>query len=205
MDRVDTTFIVLRKTPYGETSLIVSSLSTEYGKLDFIISGARKVSKRSFPVIDLFREIKGSCMIRDTGLNKVYTPELLSNYDSIVSNPDNYMTACDIARFITANTQPMVSVSMLYSSLRRAFSCLSAGEVNVPWLTLVKLVYLYEQGLLPDTLGGAESREAEEQKARLLENIITFAISGGELNVDNSYWPLFSSWIDSLCSYNGVG
>lgn len=204
MKKEQTQFIVLRKIPYGETSWIVSSLSLEYGKLDFIIKGARKTSKRSFPVIDLFREIKGSCALKNSGLSKVTSPDLIANFDSLAVNQGSYMAACNIAQFVTANTQPMLQMPLLYAALKNIFTALAAESINSPWFTFVKLVYLYEQGLLPDTLCGSESRQAEAEKELLLQSIIQYACEGGELDVDPSYWPLFSSWVDSLCSFNGL-
>jgi recombinational DNA repair protein (RecF pathway) len=54
---VATTIIVLKKIPYQESSLIVSSISAEYGKVDFIVKGARRITKKKQPIVDLFREL----------------------------------------------------------------------------------------------------------------------------------------------------
>ena len=48
MSLVTTNLIVLRKTPYMETSLIISGLSPDFGKLDLLAKGELKISSKKF-------------------------------------------------------------------------------------------------------------------------------------------------------------
>jgi len=54
---IDANIIVLRKTPFSESSLVIASLSAEHGRLDFLARGAMRVEKKRFPELDLFREV----------------------------------------------------------------------------------------------------------------------------------------------------
>ena len=40
-----TTYIILRKIPFQDSSLIVSGLSPEFGRLDFLLRGARGTAR----------------------------------------------------------------------------------------------------------------------------------------------------------------
>ena len=44
-----TFYIILRKIPYQESSLIVSGLSPDFGRLDFLLKGARGTGAKKFP------------------------------------------------------------------------------------------------------------------------------------------------------------
>jgi len=204
LESISTQFIILRKTKYGESSLIISTLSLEYGKLDFIVQGAKKLGSKSFPVIDLFREVKGECRLKENGLNKLRSYELVENYDGVVVIPENYIAACSIAKFITANTHPLVAMPILYRASKNALSKLSAGSSGIPWGTLIKLVFLYEQGLLPDVLSGKDNKESEDDKQKLLRDLLELACGDDSINVDCSYWPLFTPWINSLCDFQNI-
>ena len=52
-----TTYIILRKIPFQDSSLIVSGLSPEFGRLDFLLRGARGTGAKKFPYAELFREL----------------------------------------------------------------------------------------------------------------------------------------------------
>ena len=52
-----TPVIVLSKTPYRESSLIVVGISPDYGKLSLVCNGAQKIGGTNFVTVDLFREL----------------------------------------------------------------------------------------------------------------------------------------------------
>ena len=51
-----TRYMILRKTPFRDTSLVVAGISAEHGRLDFVLKGARAIGKKQFPTADVFRE-----------------------------------------------------------------------------------------------------------------------------------------------------
>ena len=51
-----TRYMILRKTPFRDTSLVVAGISADHGRLDFVLKGARAIGKRQFPTADVFRE-----------------------------------------------------------------------------------------------------------------------------------------------------
>ena len=41
-----TEFLILRKTPFSDSSLVVAGISPEHGQIHFMVRGARKLGKR---------------------------------------------------------------------------------------------------------------------------------------------------------------
>ena len=82
-----TTYIILRKIPFQDSSLIVSGLSPEFGRLDFLLRGARGTGAKKFPYAELFREL--AIEFRPPKLHSPGTMcnltshELIASFDSI--------------------------------------------------------------------------------------------------------------------------
>ena len=193
-----TELIVLRKTPYKESSFIISGLSAEYGKLDFMVKGARQMGKKKFPVIDLFREINVQFNKKKSGLQTLYSVELVSSHDGISSIPDNFISACELSSFILLNSHPMIECHSLYEAFKNALNRMSAEKSNVPWTSLVKLVFLEENGFLPE-------KDFGDGKANLLEELLEASVGKTEVPVlSSAYWSRLAGWIDSLCDYHDL-
>ncbi len=91
---IETRFLILRKTPFSETSLIVGGISPEFGQLHFLVRGARKLSKRSFPVADLFRVLQVKYAPSNKGT--LYTwrcADLEASYSDVAQSTATYTTA----------------------------------------------------------------------------------------------------------------
>ncbi len=200
-----TELIVLRKTPYKESSLIISGLSPDYGRLDFMIRGARKFSKKKFPSVDLFREIHVEFQKRKDGLQTLYNTELVTHFDAIASIPDNYMKACQLAAFVLKNSKPMMNANDFYKAVKNAFDALSKGPLTLPWIDLPKLVYFRENGLLPEALDGHRANASKEEQKKLLQDIIDFAVGQREKpEFSRGYWKKLSDWIKSMSIYHNM-
>ena len=195
MDR--TNLIGLRKTQYRETSIIAAGLTPEHGRLDVIVKGAKKLSSKNFPAVDLFREIEIEINHKNNGLYSVYSADLVSNHDNIASFHTNYLQACDICSFALRNSQPNVPSPILYNTLKNVFETLADSETTVPYPALVKLVYLDEHGLLP------EVSDNDKTKAELLKQLLKTAIDKEKLPVITpEYREQLELWINSLCRFH---
>lgn len=192
-----TNLIVLRKSNYRETSLIVSGITPDSGRLDTLVKGAKKLSAKHFPAVDLFREINVELKPGQKGLNSVYSADLISNYDNIASFHQNYLAACDIASFVLRNSQPDMSAPELYKALKHVFSILATEKMTLPYTALIKLVYLYEEGLLP------ELPERDDVKTQLLADLLGAASGKNKLpDLDQEYWQQLNIWIEMLCKFH---
>lgn len=192
-----TNLIVLRKTQYRETSLIVAGVAPDLGRLDMVVRGAKKLSSKSFPAVDLFREINVDINPQKKNLHSVYSADLLVNNDNISSFHQNYLAACEIARFVLRNSQTDIPSPELYQALKHIYGIMAEREMEVPYPALIKLTYLDEHGLLP------EQSAEDSQKGELLLQLLAFASGEGEKpEINKAYWEKLSNWIDSLCRFH---
>lgn len=195
MDR--TNLIVLRKTQYRETSLIIAGITPDSGRIDILVKGAKKISAKNFPAVDLFREVNVEVNLQKHNLHSVYSADLIANHDNIASFHQNYLAACDIANFVLRNSQPDVPTPKLYTSVKHIFNSLAEKKTTVPYPALIKLVYMDEQGLLPET------PDNDPEKAKLLSRLIEAAMGKNTVpEIDLDYWEKLTFWIDSLCRFH---
>ncbi len=144
-----TEILVLKKILYQDTSLIINAISPKYGKMDFLIKGARAVKKKKFPIVDLFRVLSIDFKYNEGRLQPLYSINLVTNNDAIVNNPQNFIDFCELNKFLLRNTQPLVSSEFVYNAYVNALSNLSSYP-NYPWCYLIKMCFLHENGLLPE-------------------------------------------------------
>jgi DNA repair protein RecO len=202
---VITEFIVLKKLPFKESSLIVSGLSPEYGRLDFLIKGAVRYTKRKFPEVDIFRILEVKYSLSKTGMQSLYKCDMLRDFDSLASNTEIYMAACSAAGFILKNTRQDMPVEELYAAMKffleNAVNSASGFRTDFP----VKLVYLHENGLFPNHLS-AENNEADEAKRKnLIDRLVKyFRGEAPEPEISVRYLHRLAEWTDALCHYHGL-
>lgn len=193
-------FIVLKKIPYRESSLIVSGLTPLYGKADFVVRGARSSSRKKFPHVDLFRVIQLEIDPHKEGLQPLYKTELIRDFDRVAEDTPSFMEACSLASFILKNSHSMMKSEMLYT----AFTLFLQRSPVKHGQMLVKLVYLHENGLLPEKLSNASGDSGKRQK-ELLEGLLKAALGDGEIpHFNESYWKKLDEWISGLCAYHDL-
>ena len=198
---ISTAVLVLRKTPYSESSIIAATLSPEHGRIDFVIRGAKRISRKKTPQVDLFRELHAEFRMKNSGLQNLYTCELLNFYDGIAAFPDNYLAACEIGTFILRNSQPMIPCPEVYSAIKNAFGMLSRSRTDIPWAELVKLVFLDEHGFLPEDMDAS----GDSKKIEAMRNLVNSIVSGKPLpEFPPKTWRKIADWIDGLSRYHGL-
>ncbi|MEA2012878.1 MAG: DNA repair protein RecO [Verrucomicrobiota bacterium] len=150
---IETNSIVLRKTDYSESSLIVSVLTADYGKKSFILKGARRVKKNKTPTIDYFRLInllykehasKSLCLIREA--------ECIRDFYSITADLKKVNTGLWLCRFIEINVEENDPLPHTYNALLITFEKFSAPQKALNLLFAyyvgVILVFLKENGFI---------------------------------------------------------
>lgn len=194
-----THYIILRKTPYQESSLVVSGLSPDFGRLDFLLKGARSMGNKKFPYAGLFRELVVEFRENPSGNGLLYmkSHEEAGNFDAIACFPDNYILLCEWIQFLLKHTRPMLELPHTYAALQLALKRLSSSAEGSFPLAAAKLVFLQESGLVPAI------PENDVRRAEALENILNYALSeSGAMPV---FTPVYQSklieWIHSLCRY----
>lgn len=197
-----TDYIILRKTPFQESSLIVNGLSPDYGRLDFLLKGACGTGAKKFPYAGLFRELTIEFRETGGGSNLFYmkSHEPKACYDAIANHPENYLKACDYARFLLKHTHSMLELPLTYRSLTVLLRRLAGPVDGIFPVAAAKLVFLQESGFVPEA--GAE----DPKRASALESILEYALT------EDSPAPPFSEdyrkqliqWTDALCVYHDL-
>ena len=196
-------FIVLDKRPYRESALLCSGITPDYGKVSFVIHGAQKLSEKSFPKADLFRELE--LEFNDDGTPKeLYTAknvELVNCFDAIANEPRHFKMAGRIASFLLKNTQNNLPQLYTYETLRSVLANLAGMDCGHELWTLeqcaviIKCAFLYDNGLLPEG--------QNEQQNEFLENLVSSGPDNSPLpNCDPQYWNILNNWLNSLIEYH---
>lgn len=200
-DLIDTEFLILKKTAYSETSLIVSGITPDYGQMRLMVKGARQLGKNKFPQIDLLRLVSLRCRKRNTALHVPSAVDLLIDYRKVANNYKAYQTACWLAAFAMHNIPEDVEHRRVFIALKYAFErlCIAADKqmANQQSLQAVKvgfcIVYLDESGLLPQYAGDDVRRR---QRRKLLE------FGEGKCQAPNltaDAWKKIYTWVLELC------
>jgi hypothetical protein len=217
MSLITANLIVLRKTPYMETSLIVNGLSPDFGKLDLLAKGELKISAKKYPVIDLFREIQVSFHESQSAstLHSVTAAELIAEHDSIAEVPENFILANKLGNFLLNNTKPDLPCPQTSIVLDNVLVHLgSAGNEELIkqrffgqlWNRLhcsviMKMGFLHENGFMPDNLSSDDTKNYEQQL--FIEQVVEAGIGDMELpERPNKYWLQLDKWLDSICEYH---
>ena len=145
-----TRYMILRKTPFRDTSLVVAGISADYGRLDFVLKGARAIGKRQFPTADVFREflLEFRPSRRPESMPTLVSLDLTVSHDGIAQSMDCYMAACAFASETLRRAQPMLEMPLAWQAfsvmLTRMERTLSP---QIP-LMLARLAVLREHGFL---------------------------------------------------------
>jgi len=215
MSLVTTNLIVLRKTPYMETSLIVSGLSPDFGRLDLLAKGELKISAKKYPVIDLFREIQVSFHESlNSTLHSITTAELIAEHDNVAEVPENFLLANKLGNFLLSNTQPDLPCPQTSIILGNVLVHLSSagneelikqrffGQLwnRLHCSVILKMGFLHENGFMPDSLTSDEAKNYEQQL--FIEQVVEAGIGDMALpERANKYWLQLDKWLDSICEY----
>jgi recombinational DNA repair protein (RecF pathway) len=149
-----TRYMILRKTPFRDTSLVVAGISADHGRLDFVLKGARAIGKKQFPTADVFREylLEFRPARRAESMPTLVSLDLTVSHDGIAQSMDCYLAACSFAVETLRRAQPMLEMPLTWQAfsvmLTRMERTLSP---RIP-LMLARLAVLREHGMLSDVV-----------------------------------------------------
>ena len=169
---ISTDFLVLRKTPFSDTSLVVAGISPDQGQLHFLAQGALRLGKRDFPTVDIFRVLRVQFRPGRGELHRWRSVELAADYSGVARNLAAFRQAGWLARFALANVVPGMAHPHFYAALLVAFARLAdttdpaetaADASRHASVTGACLVFLEESGLLSsyehDPVAARQGRE----------------------------------------------
>ena len=199
---ISTEFIVLTKQPYRETSLLLNGFSPDFGRTALVAQGAMKISEKNVPEADLYRELSVEFNEDKPGdLFTVRRMELITAFDGVADVPNHFKMAARIGSFLLKNVAPGVPMPYTYDTLRSVLTQLSGGAVEAQWnltqcAVVLKAVFLYENGMLPEV--------EDPRSSEFLEELIAAGIENSPLpECPPEYWSALNNWLSSLLNANG--
>ena len=198
-----TRFLVLRKTPYSETSLVLAGISPDSGQLHFLVRGARRLTRKQFPVADLFRELQVQYRPGRSGLHNPRTAEVIRDFGTVARQLSTFNTAVWLARFALANVVGEAEGPRFYEALITALERLKeqSGQQTTEHVAEcaafvgVPLVYLDEHGLLSDYAHAPAKRRRRQLLLRMAVG------EEDPPNLSPADWKRIREWVESLLHY----
>lgn len=145
-----TRYMILRKTPFRDTSLVVAGVSADYGRLDFVLKGARAIGKRQFPTADVFREflLEFRPSRRAESMPSLVSMDLTASHDGIAQSMDCYLAACSFAAETLRRAQPMLEMPLAWQAFSVMLTRMERTQSPQIPLMLARIAVLREHGFL---------------------------------------------------------
>lgn len=198
-----TPLIVLSKSPYRESSLIVTGISPDYGRVQLLCNGAQKISGKDYVLVDIFRELMVEFTESRSTLKNAREIELVSANDQLPENPVHYRLAGKMGAFLLANIKedlPMPYTYDTFSSVLKHLSCIPPEEERwtaMQCAVVLKTAFLCENGLLPQS--------TDERSSAFLENVVAAGIDNSALpKCPDDYWAKLNDWLGAIININGL-
>ena len=203
-DILETKFLVLRKTPYSDTSLIVAGITPHEGQVHLLVRGGRRLGKHHFPIVDVFRVLAVQFRRSRSSLASLRSAELREDFLGLGRYPDRFQAAGPLARFALDNTHRELATPLFFEAFRHALRRLAKTELEpnfpataLPDATMVSvlLVFLAEHGLLPDT---SDPRKIKQQN-QLLDTALG---KTAPPLLTSERWHALREWCEALAHYS---
>ena len=145
-----TRYMILRKTPFRDTSLVVAGISADYGRLDFVLKGARAIGRTQFPTADVFREflLEFRPARRAESMPSLVSMDLTASHDGIAQSMDCYLAACSFAAETLRRAQPMLEMPLAWQAFSVMLTRMERTLSPKTPLMLARLAVLREHGFL---------------------------------------------------------
>ena len=149
-----TRYMILRKTPFRDTSLVVAGISADHGRLDFVLKGARAIGKKQFPTADVFREylLEFRPARRAESMPTLVSLDMTASHDGIAQSMDCYLAACSFAVETLRRAQPMLEMPLTWQAFSVMLTRMERMLLPKIPLMLARLAVLREHGMLSDVV-----------------------------------------------------
>lgn len=170
--------------------------------MGFICRGAKKISSKKFPVIDYFRELSVSFVDNDRDLFNLRSCDLIRSFDDIALNRKNFEEANKAAVFILKNTVFKLSLPKTYNIFIEMLKKMAENTCStLPWVCIVKIIYLSENGLLES---GIDFENENDRRFQIMKKILNMPDGANPPNIKRKYWEMISEWTNSMCRFSDL-
>ena len=166
-----TAAILLRRTRFSDTSLIVTWLTSDHGKIKTLAKGALRPKSAFAGVLDLFFECEISFLRSSRSeIHALREVALRNPFEGLRKDYGRVELAAYFVELVELTTEPEHPVPELHDLLRRAFAYL---EINSPSRKallhfeseLARLLGIHDQGPASAALSRVVNRLPEARKA----------------------------------------
>ena len=143
--------LVLRKTPFGESSLIVQALTRKYGRVHFMAKGAYRQTSSYYCILDFFDELELTWGARNNrDLVTLRRGRIGKRRGELSSSPERYRVALQILELCELAAQPAQVNTDLFDLVTKALEALRSDSSKPSWVLVVfELRFLQNLGLAP--------------------------------------------------------
>ncbi len=122
--------LLLRRTPFGESSLVVRLLTPEHGRVDLVAKGAYRTSSRFFAVLDWFHTLQVAFRPKAHGLAPLQSASWENRRRHMTSKRARYVAGLTILELCDVAAQPGSPEPLLF---KLAVQCLDhLNECSLP-------------------------------------------------------------------------
>ena len=198
--QISTDFLVLRKTPFSETSLVVAGIAPELGQVHFLVRGARRLGKRQYPLVDLFRLLHVRCRATSAELHHWQAADLVRDFGAVARDVGTFRTAAWLARFALANVPEGMPSPRFFHAMLTALQRLADASATPPAAVCIShaavlgacLTFLDESGVLPDY-------RDEPETARRCRLLLSMGLGeNGVPELSQQTWEQLRRWVESI-------
>lgn len=180
----------MRRTPYGESSLVIQALTREHGRVHALAKGAYRKTSSYYCVLDFFDELDLEwSAAKKSDLATLRGARIQVRRTELPQWPDSYQSAVQILELAELAAQPAQPNRELFDLVSGALEALRGTPENAPRVLVVfELHFLQNLGLAPAlrrcaSCGGEALALQDESKLRG-ERIAFSAGAGGRLCLD---------------------
>ena len=181
--------LLIKRTAYKESDLIVTFLTKEIGKFSGVARNAKKSKKRFGGRLEPFLHLKLDIRLNEKKFNSVNDVTLIKAYSGIMENLESFMIGSFVLEFIDTVSQECESSEQLFQVTLNTFDQLNKQKMLLPALLNFQLKALEISGYKPNL-------DFDE----LSSNTVGFSISKGVIveskTADNK--DIFDFHIDIL-------
>ncbi len=203
---IRTEMLILRKSDYRETSLIIAGITPENGRLDLVVKGEKTLGKKKFPVVDLYRVVDTEYSRGSGTLHNFHNADVLGSLgEELAQVPDNFLLAAELAELVLKTSHYDLPCPETYSAALTVYDMLSTIAPDDPHAAakrsrcaaMLKLVILSENGLLPENLD--PDPDVNVEKHDVLDQILA-AAQGLDDPPQNTgrFWVQMDKWADII-------
>ena len=197
---METELLILKTVNYGESSLILNCLSPDIGRLSVLAKGAKKISKKSFPQIGLFRTYKAILSTSKQGdMYHLKSLDMISHNDRLASTPSLLEFSGSISRFSLSGNFENVPCPVYYHILNDCLQKIETNDIPInAWICRLIIIYLMEQGLFPDI-------KISEQQRTIINQLIDKNSKGMEtLDLKEDQWRELKNWTIKIALFTEI-